>query len=447
MNFVTEKEREIPLTGNFDVVVCGGGPAGIAAAISAARKGASTALIELHGCLGGIWTAGLLSNILDWQNKGGIIQEITTELKERKAMLFGSIYDAEEMKLLLEEMTTDCGVSVQLFTRVVSALKDGNSNLTHVITESPSGRQAWKGSVFIDATGNGDLAALAGCGFDYGRNRDDEYSDLHGTAQPMSLMGLVTGLKSSKVRQFVLNADSVYEAEGKKKQSPAARENLLEVMKQAGVTPSYTAPTLFQISEHLYALMANQEYGYNAMSSEELTTATINARREVSALVKALASLGGIWRGIRLVSTAEQIGIREGRRIHGLYRITKDDLIEGLSHEDAVCRCTYWVDIHSLDPKVSGSYGNDGITVKPYDIPLRALIARDINGLMMVGRCISGDFFAHASYRVTGNAVAMGEAAGKVAAIAVISEEFPQDVSLNDAGVATSSKAIFCDNL
>ena len=115
------------------------------------------------------------------------------------------------------------------------------------------------------------------------------------------------------------------------------------------------------------------------------------------------------------MESQEQIGIREGRRIKGRYTITSDDLITGAKFEDAVCRVNFNVDIHSLDGEWDKSWSDAGVKVKPYDIPLRSLIAKDVDGLMMAGRCISGDFFAHASYRVTGNAVAMGEAAGKVA--------------------------------
>jgi hypothetical protein len=180
------------------------------------------------------------------------------------------------------------------------------------------------------------------------------------------------------------------------------------------------------------AIMANHEYGVSAIDAQQLTDATIRARAEVNKIVDGLRNLGGIWKDIRLVSTGAQIGIREGRRINGRYRLSKEDIIKGATFNDAVCEVTYMADIHSLDHDRKG-YTTDGIVVDPYQIPLRSLIAKDVDGLMMAGRCISGDFFAHASYRVTGNAVAMGEAAGVVSAIASLKDTLPHDVEWNNA--------------
>jgi hypothetical protein len=127
------------------------------------------------------------------------------------------------------------------------------------------------------------------------------------------------------------------------------------------------------------------------------------------------------------VATAEHIGIREARRIKGLYTVTQDDLVNGTRHADAVCRVNFGVDVHSLkqnEENAGGSYGR-GIRSKPYDIPLRSLISRDVPNLMMAGRNISGDFIAYSSYRVTGNAAVLGEAAGKHAAVSLQRNELP----------------------
>jgi hypothetical protein len=147
-------------------------------------------------------------------------------------------------------------------------------------------------------------------------------------------------------------------------------------------------------------------------------------------IVNGLRKLGGPWAGIQLAATAEQIGVRDGRRIAGRFTVTKEDLIKGARYDDGVVRPTFSVDIHALtaEHNKEAGYTNRGIKVIPYDIPLRALIAKDVDGLMMAGRCISGDFIAHSSYRVTGNAVAMGEAAGVTAALAAASKRLPHEV-------------------
>ena len=139
-----------------------------------------------------------------------------------------------------------------------------------------------------------------------------------------------------------------------------------------------------------------------------------------------------MWKNIRIVATAEQIGVREGRRLAGLYELNADDLREGRTHADAVCRVTFPIDVHATNPQKEKGIEKSTFRAKPYDIPLRALIARDVRGLLMAGRCISGDFIAHSSYRVTGNAAAMGQAAGAAAALAVRSGRLPEDVPWED---------------
>ncbi|WP_436418257.1 FAD-dependent oxidoreductase [Petrimonas sulfuriphila] len=396
----------------FDVIVCGGGPAGIAAAVSAARSGAKTCLIELYGCLGGVWTTGMLSNIIDHNGKLGIMAEILKRLDSTKAQLQNSIYDAEAMKLVLEQMCAEAGVHVRLYTRIVSSIIKGR-RISAVITESNSGREIWKAKCFVDATGNGDLSALSGCNFDLGH-------PVTGKTQPLSLMAIVMGInKEDLIKEKFINGNA---------SSSDNKINLRKEIEKLGFSPSYGIPTFFAIRSDLIAIMANHEYNVSPNNAQQLSDATIQARSEVNKIVNGLRSLHGIWENMRLVATGSQIGIREGRRIKGIYTINKEDMISGARFEDAICRATYMVDIHSLDYNKAG-YTTDGINVKPYDIPLRSLIAQDVDGLMMAGRCISGDFFAHASYRVTGNAVAMGEAAGVVTAIASLSNKMPHEVT------------------
>jgi hypothetical protein len=180
--------------------------------------------------------------------------------------------------------------------------------------------------------------------------------------------------------------------------------------------------------------MANHEYGINATDAAQVTEATLRARSEIHQIVRGLRKLGGAWDGLQIAATPEQIGIRDGRRIRGRYVMTSEDLVQGATQTDAVVRVTFPVDIHALtaNDNKTAAYHNAGVKMKPYDIPLRALIARDVDGLLMAGRCISGDFISHASYRVTGNAVAMGEAAGAAAAVAAKTKTAPQDVSWSE---------------
>lgn len=417
-----EPARELPLRDDADVIVCGGGPAGVAAALAAARSGARTRLFEMHGCLGGVWTAGLLTYIFDF-DKPGLTRELTQQLDQRDARRHKNpsrfVYEPEAMKRLLEELCDAAGVTLRLHTRVAAAGREGN-RLTTVITESKSGREAWRARVFIDATGDGDLGAQAGCGWEIGQGHD-------GPCQPMTLNALAVVRDTAALGEFI----SFYQNDSR--HLPAVEAFKREIAR-AGCEASYGHPTLFHVRDNLILVMINHEYGVKPFDAAEVTAATVRARAEVHRIVKALAKLGGPWAGLQPVASAEQIGVRDGRRIHGRYTVTRDDLVNGARHPDAVARATFNVDIHAAtreeNRKETISHGN--FKMQPYDIPLRALLAKDVDGLMMAGRCISGDFVAHASYRVTGNAVAMGEAAGKVAALAAKTNRLPHEVNWSE---------------
>lgn len=161
--------------------------------------------------------------------------------------------------------------------------------------------------------------------------------------------------------------------------------------------------------------MVNHEFAVPCDDAEMYTAHTVAARAEINKMAAALRDMGGVWKNMRLALTASHLGIREGRRLRGKYEITAEDVARGARFEDAVCRVEYWTDIHGLDAS-SSAFSDGGMKSKPYDIPMRALESADFSNLYMAGRCISGGFIPHASYRVTGNAAAMGEAVGKKAA-------------------------------
>lgn len=421
MKALIDEHLKTEVAGEYDVVVAGGGPAGVPAAVAAAKAGARVLLLETAGCLGGVWTAGILTFVFDIE-KCGVGFEILERLKQRKGYvetdwlhMVDFTYDIESMKLVLEEMCTENGIDVLLHTRVVAAHVDENHRLRTIATESKSGRQAWRARAFIDCTGDGDLGAQAGNGFDMG-------SEEEGALQPATFMGTIVVPSHEAVGQFV----SFYE--GVPEHGPRTGA-FKEYLASIGVDTSYGIPTLFQVHGNLLAIMINHQYQMDATNAADVTRATIAARAEVNRVVDAISAHDGPFHGCHLASTAEHIGIREGRRLHGRYRVTVDDLKRGARFEDAVCRVRFNVDVHSTDPKKDKGNSKMGVELKPYDIPIRALIAKDIDGLLMAGRCISGDWLAFASYRVTGEAVSLGEAAGALAAVAAQSGKMPHEVA------------------
>ncbi len=225
MEHILEQEGTIPVVANYDVVVCGGGPAGVCAAIAAGRAGAKILLIEALGCLGGTWTSSLMGYLMDVANKSGIVKEIEAELNACGAVEFYTgdhncfTFDIEAMKLVLENLCSAAGVELLYHTRVVAAVKE-NRTLSHVIIESKSGRQAVGGSRFIDCSGDGDLAALAGCSYMVGEPET-------GNTQPMSFLVLLSGINATDIEPFIGGG------------SDKPKQLLLEAFHQAGVDPSY----------------------------------------------------------------------------------------------------------------------------------------------------------------------------------------------------------------
>lgn len=393
--------------GEYDVIVCGGGPSGVAAAVSCARKGASVLLVEQGGCLGGFWTRGLLTWLIDTFEKGDLLDEVMQRLtEEADGRSFPNMprftADTEKTKLVFERLCGEAGVNV-LYHTMLSDVVTENARIKAILTESKSGHVYYTGKMFIDATGDGDLSCFAGAKYEIG-NED-------GKTQPMSLIAHVGGVDADGFLPY----DSRYTPN---KQAKAA---ILDDMKRVGIDPSYRAPLIALLSEkyQTFGFMANHEYK-SGLDSVQLTQATIEAREEIHAVTDALRSCGGIWNDLHVVSTADMIGVREGRRIRGLYKLTAEDVKCGRSFDDGICTVGFMTDVHDLSKdggeKERAKYGKDH---PPYQIPARSLISADLENLLMAGRCISGDFVAHSSYRVAGPAFRTGEVSGLIAAFCV----------------------------
>ncbi len=401
MEQIKETERQTPVVASADVIVVGGGPAGVCAAVAAARSGADTILIESHGCLGGMWTSGSLGWLIDGNNKPeqSLTAEIIRGLQPHGRMQSTTFsFEVEAMKLFLEEWCLAAGVRLRYHTTLADVKMDG-SRIDCAITVSKSGREAWRAKQFIDCTGDGDLGFLAGNPYEIGHPDN-------GKCQPMSLLALLTGLNYDEVRPYTAKSGDWHEV----------ADRFSALLRDGDYQPSYQGVALFHLGGSLFFLMANHQYEKSGVSADDLTSATINARAEVNRQIAILKSRGGIWRDVQLAATAETIGVRESRRLTGRYQVTLADLAEGARHEDAVTRVDFGIDVHALDDKGKCKTETAPARSKPYEVPLRALTSVNVENLLFAGRCISGDFYAHSSYRVTGDAAQFGEAAGRHAA-------------------------------
>jgi len=396
---VTESPRRVPVRSDVDVLVCGGGPAGVTAALAAARQGARTLLVERYGMLGGVWTAGLMNPFFECMDRGWIVQELVDRLRAAGALrnwYYSHTFDTEVMKLLLEEMATAAGVTLLYHTLVVDAIVE-DSRLRGVVLESKAGREAVTAKVVVDATGDGDVAARAGCRYEFGRPSD-------GLLQPMTLMFEIRGLGDWEMNDARVLYDAMTEAMAREKipyEMPFSRSKAVPWIISA--PPRGTGDV--QLT-HVYRM--------NTLDPTDLTRGTIEARRQAHQAMAVLKRVPGL-EGIELVQTAPQIGVREGRRVRGRHWLTVADLKAGRRFDDAVTSCGFVVDIHDVEGRAEGAQ-KPLIRIQPYEIPYRCLVAEDVRGLLLAGRCISGSHEAHASYRVTGTCAAMGQAAGLAAA-------------------------------
>ncbi len=405
---------------SVDVLVCGAGPAGLGAALAAARQGARTMLIERESALGGLWTTALVMPVFDAANKGGLCREI------HEAMTAGGwagwwvnpdpgkggrrdpIYHVGHMTALFDRLVTDAGVRLQTHTLADEALV-ADGRVVGAVLHSKSGPQPVRAAVTVDCTGDGDIAAAAGCEYRVGRDND-------GACQPATLYALVGGAPT----------DLVY---------PPA---ILDAVRAAGGELSYAHPYLFPQAgaPGVSLFMCTHLYHLDATDAAAVTAAEVEGRRQIVRAIDWLRAGDERFASLHLIHFAGQIGIRESRRILGRHYLTAEEVTGGCGFDDGICTATFNIDIHDHD-------GRDrGLTcqaVPAYEIPLRCLLPAERRGLMVAGRCISGDAIAHASYRVTGNAVALGEAAGVAAAMAVRDRCDPAD--LDGAAVRAAVEA------
>lgn len=388
----------------FDVIVVGGGSAGVGAAVGAARTGARTLLVERSGCLGG---AATMRNVLSYCGLYtisdrprpavlGVADEVVQRLRARGAAIGPKrfrgvfvLFEPEAAKLVLDEVCAEAGVEVLLHAPTIAAERE-NGLVRGITVQDGSGLHAFTGAAFVDATGDGDLAFMAGASTRYGN---------HGWVN--------IGTLGTRFGGIALNADV----------SAARWGEAIRAAKAGGAALSKEKSLIVRvpISGEVVTYLVAEEY--DARDARSVSGAERRGRQQAWAYLDAIRTIPG-HEGAYLASSGPEFGVRESRHLNAVYQLTRDDVARGARFDDCIALGAWGMEFHdpaTLDSSFALPGGDTGYG-GTYDIPLRCLMSADTPNLFAAGRTADGDQFAGASLRVMGTAFATGQAAGIAAA-------------------------------
>ena len=403
-----------------DVLICGGGPAGVAAAAMAARQKVNVLLLERYGRLGGMAVQGLVGPMM-----GSCDSRFVRETLKR---IGGCAFDPNRLDLQYAEIVQESGVNLLLHAWSAETLLQGN-RVTGVRAVTKQGFLRIDARVVVDATGDGDVAFGAGAAFEQGRPGD-------GLTQPVSIMFLVGGMDEKQA----LLCGSEEQARGVRLPEGTWEDVVTRGQKSGELAPTIGVIRIYRSSaKHCHVVNATQVNGVDGTKPSDLTRAELEGRRQAFQVLAFLQKHAPGYEKAFIAEMPAVLGVRETRRILGEAYLTREDLIAGRTWPDAVVRAARFpIDIHN--PAGSGQAEGSGertlqggaARVKPYDIPYGCLLPKQTDGLLVAGRCISGSHDAHASYRVQCIAMGIGAAAGAAAALAVKNNGQPRRVAVKE---------------
>ncbi len=434
----------------YDVAVVGGGPAGLAAALASARHGAKVIILERNDYLGGNAVTGLpLLGFLDKQGRqvvGGIAQEMVDSLAEigmsaghNRCPLHNSVtvLHPEYFKMIAMEKCQEAGIDLLLHCELID-VEVVNRKITQVTVMGKGMKISIEASVFIDGSGDGDAAFLAGCSYEKGQKET-------GLMQPPTLMFSICGFNEDEFFAYLEQhpedlqpAESMQVSKGydvpyfKSHRSYVflGLRSLLNDLREKGINP-LSRDTLIYINSmnpgQIY-INATRVHRFDGTDPQDITRAGIESMKQITQLIELLKNQIPGFKNCYISSINPTIGVRETRRFSGVKRLVIDDVVRGYIPEDTIALGSYKVDIHSSVDDSTILMDLEG----PYGIPLGCLISNEVDGLLFSGRCISMDAEALGSVRIMPTCMAIGEAAGICAALAVKQGVLPAQVSYKE---------------
>lgn len=404
--YITVPSVQIPVSRTTDVLVLGAGPAGCAAAVMAARTGVKTLLVDSLNVPGGMSTAGMMSHYTGTVDSR-LYEEVLRENAKKNHFSRGQRavqIDPGNHILTWIEMLGQAGAEMLMYTFACEPIMEGDV-IKGVIIQNKTGRSAILAKVIIDATGDGDIAALAGAEYHLGREED-------GSMQPATLMFKVAGVDMERA---VFPGSFETKVETPKGELQQLASELLP--HPAGHVLLYKSPIPGVVTVNMTNVIR-----VDGTKAEDLTRAEIVCRKQIPAIVDFLRKYVPGYENCYTIAAASLMGVRETRHFKGLYTLTKEDILERRVFEDWIVRgAEFNFDVHNM---TGGSLDKTGVQAKfpkdtKYTIPYRCLIPEKIRGLLLAGRNISGTHMAHSNYRVMPICIAMGEGAGVAAALSV----------------------------